>query len=363
MGGANSMAPSPPCYEWLQDCISGLRGGRHFCSTATQWAVGSGTGDTEARGSPATGPTGPRPCTFGCLLPEGASPTVLTPQLRSVPPGRHQAPPAFVAAGQDEAPQQGQPETGCGWKTHGERTGAKAPLERGSAGISRARGVWGSREHSCPGEETPVAVAGAARCPHSVPWPGGFPDAADIFLGWDAATPRAGQATGSLGGDAPGVCPPPAAPFRPRFAPRPVQAAAQELAHAADSCGVAARPARRGRDSAPGGHPASCGVRGGSPGFCAPPDHCSPLSALRHLRFRGVRLLQRRDRGDGEVQRRNQGDERHFCAVRVPLQVRGARPGSPPVNIAWPRRDLDVAGGARGAGWGLNPVPSTQCWL
>lgn len=104
MGGANSMAPSPPCYEWLRDCISGPRGGRHFCSTATQWAVGSGTGDTEARGSPATGPTGPRPRTLGCLLPEGASPTVLTPQLRSVPPGRHQAPPVFVAARQDEAP-------------------------------------------------------------------------------------------------------------------------------------------------------------------------------------------------------------------------------------------------------------------
>lgn len=293
------MALSPPCYEWLRDCISGPRGGRHFCSTATQWAVGSGTGDTEARGSPATGPMGPRPCTFGCLLPEGASPTVLTPQLRG---GTKHPPPSWLP-GRMRPPSKGSLKWDAGGKPTESERGQRPHWSGAARGYPVLGGCGAAGSAPAPARKRPWRWRELPGAPTASP--GRVASPTLPTSSWDGTLPPPGQdrPRGPSVGMLPVSVPPPAAPFRPRFAPRPAQAAARELAHAADSCGVAARPARRGCDSAPGGHPASCGVRGGSPGFCAPPDRCSPLAALRHLRFRGVRLLQRRDRGDGEVQR------------------------------------------------------------
>lgn len=115
----------------------------------------------------------------------------------------------------------GQPKMGHRWKAPGERTGAKAPPERGSAGMSRAGDVRRSagrpwallprRGNARGGGGSCPVCAGTCPSPWRLAWPGGFPD---------AATPRAGQATGSLGGDAPGVLTPPRCPVSPPFCPR-----------------------------------------------------------------------------------------------------------------------------------------------
>lgn len=177
---------------------------------------------------------------------------------------------------------QGQPETGCGWKTHGEPTGAKAPLERGSAGISRAGGA--RRGAGQPGALLPRrgnACGGGGSCPVSPqrPLAGWLPRRCRHLPGLGRCHPQGRTGHGVPRWGCSRCLSPPAAPFRPRFAPRPAQAAARELAHAADSCGVAARPARPGRDSAPGGNPASCGVRGGPQGSVHPPT-TAPLLQL-----------------------------------------------------------------------------------
>uniref|UniRef100_A0A8B9DW87 Synaptophysin like 2 n=1 Tax=Anser cygnoides TaxID=8845 RepID=A0A8B9DW87_ANSCY len=256
-------------------------------------AVGSSSGETEARGSSATWPAGPRPDTFGCLLPGGAGPRGLLPRCRPRSSGastrggtkpplplwllRRMRPPHARAAQNGtraESPRRAngsQGPAGAGQRgdvpcrrcaaQRGAAVGAPAPARkrprqwrelpgvRGDLPVPMASGLAGRLPRRChPQGRTGHGVPrwGCSRRPRPPPLPRFAP-----------------------------VSP----PFCPRFAPRPVQAAARELAHAADSCGVAARPARRGRDSAPGGNPASCGVWGGPRGSVHPPT-AAPLLQL-----------------------------------------------------------------------------------